>query len=131
MLTANDLLQFIGTENYYKCLFKNILHTDGVNFLNQNGLAWFIDVIGSHIICPVNSPAKTVLAKERKELGMVFFTLNVRENKTWRVEFSDGDSEGQLLQEGEFTDCPLSELKVYASFGNGDGTCVLMLSSEY
>lgn len=134
MISASELLQsldhFTGTENYYRHLL-GIHYTDGVKFLAEKAECfWLIDVIASH--------------QTRKLLTDVM----LRDFQLWLLVVGDSHEfikpkpnykavitcwrdtpnigiKPPVRQDIEFTDFPLSEIKLYLCQG------VLMLPSEY
>lgn len=123
-INRGDLAQFTGTTQYYRWLGGLVL-TDGAHFLARNGAAWLIDVLAS-----VQSLA-ALRAEERQ-----FWTLSVDlEKQTGVVVCTDGGKgfqpERELYrQDIEYTDFPLTEIKLFAFRDAGLGRVVL-LPSEY
>lgn len=117
-LEAN-LAQFIGTENYYKHPFTRTVYTDGVKYLAENaGAYWLIDYI----------------AFKQIEDGEIF---NTDFFQVWSLDAipelkhsavitcTDGDDNLLLKETIEYTDFPLTHIKLY--YQNN----VLFLTSEY
>lgn len=47
-LTKSALSNFIGTEQYYRHIFRQMVYTDGVHYLVENGAAWLVDAVASY-----------------------------------------------------------------------------------
>ncbi|GBQ27231.1 hypothetical protein AA0472_2359 [Acetobacter estunensis NRIC 0472] len=123
-INRNDLAQFTGTTQYYRW-FGGLVLTDGAQFLARNGAGWLMDVLASVQSLPA------VRAEERQ-----FWTLSVDlEQHSGVVVCTDGGKSGQperelYRQEIEYTDFPLTEIKLFAFSEAGLGRVVL-LPSEY
>lgn len=124
-LNLTKLGQFTGTENYYKHWTPYIVLTDGVQFLGANGMYWLIDVVAS---------TQTIKKVASEPLQVWKLTVNHEDNTALvtcnGADYETGESVELYRQEIPYTDCPLSELKLYAA------SCpqfkrVLMLTSEY
>ena len=116
-VTALDLAQFTGTENYYRhALSRAYTYTDGVKYLAERaGAYWLIDVIVSH------QHNLKVRAEE-------FQVWKLKLNKTGHgamVTCEDGNGNRVTQQRIQFTDFPLREVDLWFT-GN-----VVMLPSEY
>lgn len=121
--TLEELEQFSGTERYYRSSMftKDIVHTDGVQFIAERGAAWIIDVIVSHQIYP----------KVKREEFQVW-EFHVPEDKTCRVICTDGNEHVVTSQIIPFTDLPFT-LKVWLEYGSIDMVnpiWVIMLPGE-
>lgn len=123
-INRNDLAQFTGTTQYYRWLGGLVL-TDGAHFLASNGAAWLLDVLASVQSLP------SMRAEERQ-----FWTLSVDlEQHRGVIVCTDGGKGLQREQEIyrqdiEYTDFPLTEIKLFAFREAGVGRVVL-LPSEY
>ena len=130
MLKKEDLVQFIGTTNYYRHpLCRSVAFTDGVHHLYTNGAAWLIDMVASHLQCHINLTEKSD--------GMVFSTFT-RQGEGGRLEARADIGKPILFeQEVDFTDLPYDIQEIWAQFGyldyidNGKGIWIMMLPSEY
>ncbi|MDH5723433.1 MAG: hypothetical protein OEY94_08955 [Alphaproteobacteria bacterium] len=116
-LTAADLYQFTGSENWYRhALNRKVLYTDGAQYLaEQGGAYWLLDTIAiaqAHI--------KAVAAEEFQ-----VWTLTVNPDHTALLICGDGNNRVVHTQSLPFTDFPLPEVKLY--FCNN----VILLPSEY
>ena len=82
-LTANDLEQFIGTENWHRHgLVRAVTYTDGVKFLaEQAGAYWLIDEIAL--------AQKFIPAVKVEEFQV--WKLTVREGRKATVTCDDGN----------------------------------------
>ncbi|MFT8718489.1 DUF6876 family protein [Acetobacter sp.] len=123
-INRNDLAQFTGTTQYYRWLGGLVL-TDGAHFLASNGAAWLLDVLASVQSLP------SMRAEERQ-----FWTLSVDlEQHRGVIVCTDGGKGLQREQEIyrqdiEYTDFPLTEIKLFAFREAGLGRVVL-LPREY
>jgi hypothetical protein len=135
MMSADQLRSalphFHGTQQWhrYSPLFRQALLTDGVLFLCENaGAYWLADAICSHIFT------------DRKKFSpqanpMQFWKLTVKDSKA-TLTCRDGGKLGApsivlARQEIEYSDFPLDEIEVLASWDGGMNAYVLMLKSEY
>lgn len=116
-LTAKDLLQFSGSENWYRhSLNRKVLYTDGAQYLAEHGGAyWLLDSIAI-----AQAHVKPVKAEEFQ-----VWTLKVNSDSTALLTCDDGNNRIVYKQSIPFTDFPLPEVKLY--FCNN----VIMLTSEY
>lgn len=118
-----DLEQFSGTMKYYRSsLFaKDIVHTDGVQFIAERGAAWMIDVIASWQIHP----------KVKAEPFQVW-EFHVPEDGTCRIICTDGNGHVVESQIVPYTDLPFS-LTLWLEMGSIDlvnPMWVIMLPGE-
>lgn len=113
----SSLQQFTGTTTYHK-LYPKIILTDGAKFLaEQANCFWLMDIYASHLLCAIDE-VETFTC-----LSMV-----VEEHQA-NIIIEDGNGVVLAMQTIEFTDFPLSQMKLFACF---DGTYwVIMLTSEY
>ena len=109
-----ELLQFIGTENWYKHWAGLLHYTDGIKYLaDKAGAYWLVDLVASY---------------QHKLKGAPFqlWSIKVNDDKTAVVEMrEDIGLEPLVTQRIEFTDFPLADFEFYISNG------VLMLKGEY
>lgn len=115
-LTAADLRQFTGTENWYRhAIARNVLYTDGIKYVAEKaGTSWLLDEIA--------------LAQSLPHIKAEPFQrwhLQVRPNHTALLTCDDGNYNIRLSKEIEFTDFPLDEIAIYMTGS------VIMLTSEY
>jgi len=115
MSLRNELRQFSGTTQYF-LHFTGLKYTDGIKYLAEKAEAyWLIDVVGSYQYLP-----------EVKATEPQFWQLDIAENKSAVVTMvADSGCKPVVRQEIEFSDFPLSSIKIWVCDG------VLMLPSEY
>lgn len=118
MLTENDLAGFSGTENYYHHWARNIIYTDGVKFMaDEGGGHWLVDIIASYqtesAICN-NERLQDFQLWELKKIGKGG-VVTCRE---------DSGIAPTITQELETADFPF-DIKLYVEGG------VLLLPSEH
>ena len=116
-LTAADLAQFTGTEQWYRhSINRSILYTEGAQYVAEHGGAyWLLDEIA--LIQPYD---QNVTAEEFQ-----VWTLTVRPDKTATLTCDDGNGNVVFSKEIPYTDFPLETIKLY--FANN----VIHLPSEY
>ncbi len=116
-LTKSDLMQFTGSENWYRHgLNRKVLYTDGAQHVAERGGAyWLLDEIA--LIQPYD---KAVAAEEFQ-----VWKLSVRPNRTAMLTCDDGNGKIVFSKEIEYTDFPLDEITFY--FTNN----TMLLPSEY
>ena len=114
-LSTSDLAQFTGTEKLYRITHRHVL-TDGTKYLAEEGRCfWLMDAIASHL--PPNYQDYFAVARLAVNGSSAVLSLD------------DGNDNVFATQAIEYTDFPLSEIKLYCSF---DGThWLIMLTSEY
>lgn len=114
-LSTSDLAQFTGTEKLYRITRRHVL-TDGTKYLAEEGRCfWLMDAIASHL-----SP------NYQDYFAVARLVVN---GSSAVLSLDDGNDNVFATQAIEYTDFPLSEIKLYCSF---DGThWVIMLTSEY
>lgn len=108
-----ELVQFTGTERYYKFspLSKLVL-TDGVKYLaDKAGAYWLLDIIVSY-------------QHQLRNEGFQDWVLTVKDGKGI-VTCTDGNSKQLVKQQIDFTDFPLDGISLYCMDG------VILLPSEY
>lgn len=116
-LTAEALRQFSGSETWYRhSLNRNVLYTEGVQYLaEQGGAYWLLDAIAI--------PQTQVRAVAAEEFQV--WTLKVNPDSSALLTCDDGNGHVVYDQLIPFTDFPLPEVKLY--FCND----VIMLPGEY
>jgi hypothetical protein len=116
-LSADDLAQFTGTEQWYRhAINRNVLYTEGAQYVAEQGEAyWLLDEIA--LIQPYD---KNVAAEEFQ-----VWKLTVRPEKTAALTCDDGNGNIVFSKEIPFTDFPLETITLY--FANN----VIHLPSEY
>ena len=124
----HDLSYCTGTEGYTRFGLSKAMATDGaLRMANLCGAFWLLDAIASHV------PSAKKLCGQ---VDMQFWTLRVdTEHSTAILYVSDGNKcTEEKVQTIEYTDFPLSEIRVWVGFqefGERDVRPVLMLPSEY
>jgi hypothetical protein len=115
-LTESDLLQFIGTTQWYRHpLVRAVTYTDGAHYVAEHGGAyWLIDII-----------ATTQLDRAVRKQPFQVWKLTVKADRTGTVTCDDGNGKQVYRQELEFTDFPLPEISFYFTDN------VIMLPTEY
>lgn len=114
-ITASDLAQFTGTENYYRhTLFTPIKYTDGVKYLAEEaGAYWLLDKVATNQINP---------------------KIRCEEFQSWKLivrgreaDLIVDDGNGNIIHREliEFTDFPLPEITLWVEGG------VILLPSEH
>jgi len=118
-IDLSDLAQFTGTECYYKHWLGQLVLTEGVKFLCDNGHAWFVDVIASV------QPELKLPADEFQ-----FWELNLKAGHgtgtaTCKISDENGETSIVKYQQWFHTDSELDGLKVWVK------DRVVLLPSEY
>ncbi|KAB2907036.1 MAG: hypothetical protein F9K26_12665 [Ignavibacteriaceae bacterium] len=116
-LTKADLMQFTGTETWYRHpLVKTVLYTEGAQYVAEAGGAyWLLDEIAF-----AQKSVKAVAAEEFQ-----FWKLTVKPDQTATLICEDGNGSEVYAKALTYTDFPLSEIAFY--FTNN----VILLPSEY
>lgn len=106
LLNKADLAQFYGSEEWYRhALARNILYTEGVQYVAEYGGAyWLID----EIVFAQKLPA--VAAEEFQ-----VWHLAVNEDNSAVLTCDDGNNLVVYSKKIIFTDFPLSEIRFYFS----------------
>lgn len=108
-LRKRDLAQFTGTLNYWRdpnSLYP-FIYTDGVRYLARQGSAfWLLDAIASwQANCTVRSDL--MLCEHQ------FWMLKVNQDKSAELICERDKGDVAVTQRIEFTDFPLSEIRLY------------------
>lgn len=116
-LNQADLAHFTGSEQFFRhALNRSVIYTEGVQYLAEHGGAyWLIDEIA---LAQRYVPA---VAAEEFQL----WNLSVAEDRTAILACEDGNGGGVFTKAIEYTDFPLTEIKLYYTNGT------LLLPSEY
>ena len=116
-LSAADLAQFTGTEQWYRhSINRSILYSEGAQHVAEHGGAyWLLDEIA--LIQPYD---QNVAAEEFQ-----VWTLNVQPDQTATLTCDDGNGNVVFTKQIPYTDFPLDTVKLY--FAND----VIHLPSEY
>jgi hypothetical protein len=114
-LSTTNLAQFTGTEKLYRITRRHVL-TDGTKYLAEEGRCfWLMDAIASYLTPSYDD-----------HFAVARLLVN---GSSAVLSLDDGNDHVFATQAIEYTDFPLSEIKLYCSF---DGThWVIMLTSEY
>ena len=115
-LSADDLAQFTGSENWYRHgLNRRVLYTDGAKHVAEAGGAyWLLDTIA---ICQTE---KRVAAEDFQ-----VWKLTVQSDRTATLVCEDGNGKVVRTEAIPFTDFPLDEIALW--FANG----TIYLPSEH
>lgn len=119
-ITQGDLDGFIGTTTYYRhSLVRNLVYTDGVQYLAEAGEAyWLIDAVASYLA-------------EMRDPQFLVWRLRVRADKSAvLVARKDTGQPARIVQKFEYTDFPLEEVTLWAEWNDAYGW-VLYLPSEH
>ncbi len=116
-LTKTDLMQFTGTETWYRhSLVKTVFYTEGAQYVAEAGGAyWLLDEIAF--------AQKSVQAVAVEEFQ--FWKLKVSADQTAILTCEDGNGRRVYSKALTYTDFPLTEIAFY--FTNN----VILLPSEY
>jgi hypothetical protein len=116
-LTDGDLLQFTGSEHWYRHgLVRPVLYTDGAKHVaDAGGAYWLLDEIA------LAQRFEKLVAAEPFQV----WKLTVTKDNTAELLCHDGNGKGVLSKHIEFTDFPLPEITLYFT----DNT--ILLPSEY
>jgi hypothetical protein len=116
-LTSENLGGFFGSEGlFYNRLFPSLKYTDGVKFVSDNGAAWLIVDIITHLLMTRK------VAQE--EFVAITLTVDLKEKKA-KLVFTDGNENVLARQNYDYTNFPLPSITFFAT------DRVLMLASEY
>jgi len=121
--TQEQLYQFFGSEHYYRTtpFMRDIVHTDGAQFLGKNGGYWMLDLIVSYQFNPAI----------RREPFQVWKFIPDGKGGCAAI-CSDGNEKQLARQEIEYTDLTFP-VEFYAEMGSIDGktsALVIMLPNE-
>jgi hypothetical protein len=116
-LTAADLRQFTGSEQWYRhALVRDVLFTDGAKYVaDQAGAYWLLDEIAL-----AQGYEKSVAGEEFQ-----LWKLKVNSDHTATLTCEDGNGRAVYSKTIEYTDFPLPEIALY--FTNK----TILLPSEY
>jgi len=114
-LSTTNLAQFTCTQKLYRITRQHVL-TDGTKYLAEEGRCfWFMDAIASYLTPSYDD-----------HFAVARLVVN---GSSAVLSLDDGNDHVFATQAIEYTDFPLSEIKLYCSF---NGThWVIMLTSEY
>jgi hypothetical protein len=116
-LTAADLRQFTGTEQWYRHgIVRDVLFTDGAKYVaDQAGAYWLLDEIA------LAQRGSNRVAGEAFQL----WKLTVNADHTATLSCEDGNGNAVYSKAIPYTDFPLPEIALYFTDG------VILLPSEY
>lgn len=119
-LTRENLSNFWDSQEFFRhWMSRNIIYTEGVEFINTNGAGWLVDAVISHV---AHTPKVA-----REEFVVATLKVNL-EKKSAVLIFDDGNDKVLAKQEIEYTDFPLAEITFYVE-NNGEGK-TMMLTGE-
>ena len=125
MISAGEILKtlpmYYGTEQYHRIGFpfpKNYVLTDGAKYLADSAdCYWLMNKIAAH-------NTKDFRTRNPFQVWELFVSGN-----SGVVRCSDGNNNDLITEDVEYTDFPISEIKLYAI---DDGTWfVILLPGEY
>lgn len=118
LLNQENLKQFSGTESWFRHpAFKNCLYTEGVQFVAEQGAAyWLLDKIFA---------CQTCIGKLANEPFVSWELIRNKEGNGARLECTDGNCNPLYSENIIYTDFPLQSIKFYFIDN------VLLLPSEY
>ena len=112
----SELAHYIGSQNYYKTMSPNVVHTDGIKALaDLCGAYWLIDAIVSH---------QSECNKDEMLQFMQFWSIETKDNQAVLTCERDSDDIA-ITQEIEYTDFPLDKISIWVENG------VMILPSEH
>jgi hypothetical protein len=113
-LKLSDLGYFTGTEQYHSMgpLFRNIVVTDGVKYVMDNGYSWFV------------TDALAIVINKLKDQPFLVVSLKLGKGDSGKMQIDDGNGKVLYTQKYEYTDAE-SEVKLYFTDN------VMMVTSEY
>ena len=116
-LTAADLRQFTGSEQWYRHdIVRDVLFTDGAKYVaDQAGAYWLLDEIAL-----AQRYQKSVAGEEFQ-----LWKLQVNPDHTAKLTCEDGNGHAVYSKAIEYTDFPLPELELYCT------NHTILLPSEY
>lgn len=124
-LTAHDLRQFTGTEQYFKHWTGSLVYTDGVQYVGENGGYWIIDLIASYQTAVRLEEIPFQAWKIKPEI----VHKDGHSSDGFIATMTDGNENEFVRQEGEFTDLKIP-LEFYL-IADPQFKAVLLLPSEY
>ena len=115
-ITQYELAQFTGSEHFYRHWTRQLIYTDGCQYLSENGAAWLIDAIASYQPELKKNPRlQEFQLWEMKLNGKGGCVLTCRE---------DTRIEPAVTQNIEYTDFPF-DIKLYVEAGEAGLVCLL------
>ena len=132
-ITLADLSQFTGTETWHRH-FTGLLYTDGIQYLAEQAEAyWLIDAIASYqyqlkrdeYLAEFQVWVISVAGEGERKYPCLLPQDGYKAVLTCWQDTPEQGLKPPVIQQIEYTDFPLIEIKLYVSGG------VLMLPSEY
>jgi hypothetical protein len=113
------LMNYTGTDNYYRHPFSPSVYTDGVRAFAQNaggGAYWFLDIV-------LTEP---VIRKAMRDEGLQIVTLSVDPEQRGHITVKRDTYDPVIFSRAiDTTDCPPGEWRFYFTDN------VLMIPNEY
>jgi len=121
-----ELAQFTGTEKWYRhALNRNLIYTDGVKFLAENGgeqgAYWFIDKVACEIA--------PLLKSKNERFGCINLCVGVIDKNQAMVLVTDGNDKQLAASHIHYTDMQSGDWKFYLI--DDETHMTLLLPSEY
>ncbi len=121
-----ELAQFTGTEKWYRyALNRNLIYTDGVKFLAENGgeqgAYWFIDKVACEIA--------PLLKSKKERFGCINLCVGVIDKNQATVLVTDGNDKQLAASHIHYTDMQAGDWKFYLI--DDETHMTLLLPSEY
>ena len=121
-----ELAQFTGTEKWYRhALNRNLIYTDGVKFLAENGgeqgAYWFIDKVAFEIA--------PLLKSKNERFGCINLCVGEIDKYQAMVLVTDGNDKQLAASHIHYTDMQSGDWKLYLI--DDETHMTLLLPSEY
>ena len=121
-----QLAQFTGTEHWYRhALNRNLIYTDGVKFLAENGgeqgAYWFIDKVACEIAL--------LLKSKNQRFGFITLCVGLTDKNQAMILVTDGNDKQLATYHIHYTDMQLGNWKFYLI--DDQTHLTLLLPSEY
>lgn len=116
MFNPSELVQFCGSQQWYRHPLRTLIMTEGTNHLYDNGAAWLMDVIASY----------QGVKLDRQTDGFQLWIIKVNADKSATVTCqADSNTPIIIKQRIPYTDFPMPELKLYVEGINQERVCLL------
>jgi len=121
-----ELAQFTGTEKWYRhALNRNLIYTDGVKFLAENGgeqgAYWFIDKVACEIA--------PLLKSKNEGFGCITLFVGLTDANQAMILVTDGNEKQLAIYHIDYTDMQPGNWKFYLV--DDQTHLTLLLPSEY
>ena len=121
-----QLAQFTGTEQWYRHnLNRNLIYTDGVKFLAENGgeqgAYWFID----KVVCEI----APLLKSKSERFGFIMLSVGLTDANQAMILVTDGNDKQLATYHIHYTDMQPGDWKFYLV--DDQTHLTLLLPSEY